>query len=166
LDGAWQSSLLSSRLAADLAYVKAKKNGISAVEVTNSRGFVWLVQNTVQIAKRGMECSVSWSDEHGDYFAIMKPDMGQPLISRKSSASNEEKTSFMIICAEPGSLSFNVSEKTVILQPDVIEERWHSAMKNGQEVDNMIWNKLAQVASRVLVEATELSRLKGAGEMA
>jgi LDH2 family malate/lactate/ureidoglycolate dehydrogenase len=164
-DGAGQSSLVSGRLAADLAYAKARENGIGAVEVNHSRGSDWLVQNALQIAERGMACAVSWSDKQGRYFAMIRPDMRQPVIGRKSS-NGSEKTGFMIICAKPEDLSLKIPGQAVILQPEEIQERWHAAMKYGKEVDEAVWEKLVQVASRVLVEATEFSRLRGAGENA
>lgn len=164
LDGAGQSSLLSGRLAADLAYAKARENGMGAVEVINCRGPSWVAQIALQIAKRGMACIVSWTDEH-NYLAVMQPEMGQPVIARDPSGGRD-KTRFMIICLGSHDLSLNVPGQTVILQSQEIQERWHMAMQFGQEVDDRIWHKLVGTAAKVLVESTEISRLRGTGENA
>ncbi|RXT05293.1 DUF3726 domain-containing protein [Ammoniphilus sp. CFH 90114] len=160
IDGAGLPSLLTGRAAADLAYAQAKERKIGIAEVINTRPSDWLAQNALQIAKRGLACTILWSDRDGDHMAMMTPTMLQPVIASKGTGSSYI-SSFLILCAEPGYLPISIQDQQ---SSERLQENWDHAMKYGKEVNEESWTVLVSAASQVLVEATEQSRLRGAGE--
>lgn len=159
IDGVNQTDLLSARLAADLAYSKATTNGFGIVEVINCQGDDWVAQNASQVAKRGISCMIRW----GNYIAVAHPDTEQPRIMEKS-LQQKNPNSILVICSK-SSYQEEV-EQQVIREPHQLQEYWDESIQNGLEVDPMIWGRLVQEKDDVLVESTEISRLKGTGEQA
>lgn len=159
MDGANQIDLLSARLAVDLAYSKASVNGFGVVELINCQGNDWVAQNACQIAQRGISCMISW----GNYVAIAHPGTEQPRIM-ENRLNQKDQNSILIICSK-SSYQEEV-EQPLVREPHQIQEHWDEAIRNGLEVDSMIWERLVQKASDILVESTEISRLRGTGELA
>lgn len=102
---------------------------------------------------------ISWDN----YVAIAHPDTEHPRIMKKSEAQ-ENSNSILVICSK--SAYQEEAGQQVIREPHQIQERWDDAIGNGLEVDPDIWRKLVEKAREILVESTELSRLKGTGELA
>lgn len=159
LDGANQIDLLSARMAADLAYAKAIENGMGIVEVVNCRGNEWVGQNAYQIAQRGLSCMMRW----GNMSAIADPDHQQPKILKNRFAS-DRPDHLLIICSKTTVLE--PVEERRLRESQQLQEYWDQAVHEGIEVDPRIWEKLVAISKDVLVESTELSRLKGTGELA
>lgn len=177
LDGGGQSSLLSGRIAVDIAFTKALETGLGIVHVKNSRGSDVLIQNAVQAGKRGMSCVIHWMEEDSQTWAMVFSEKNQPYVSKEMLSHRLERKqtdSFLVICSYTVPLSHvvdlmtgNEKKETIkIIRPEQIQALWDEANKQGKEIDVEVWAKLDGVASRVLVEATELSRQRGAGEEA
>ncbi|MFM1653168.1 DUF3726 domain-containing protein [Brevibacillus sp. B_LB10_24] len=177
LDGGGQSSLLCGRLAADIVYAKAREEDTGVAQVVNCQGSDLLIQNAVQMGKRGMACSIEWSEPHRRNKAVMLPARQQPYLVRtsvKGLAEPGRADSFSIICYNLEKYPFHVelSEKGIkpenisIVRPETIQAEWEKAWQYGKEIDQGIWRDLERVSNRVLIAATERSRLQGAGENA
>lgn len=177
IDGQGQSSLLSGRVALDLAFSKAVEMGIGIAQVQNSRGSNALIQNAVQAGKRGMGCVIHWMEKNSQTWAVMLPGDKQPYVRQETLLHPREAkqtNSFLMICADAthfaafSTLLAGNDEKAnaKLIRPEQIQAKWDEANRQGKEIDPVIWAELDQVASRVLVEATEQSRQRGAGEEA
>ncbi|GIO09739.1 hypothetical protein J31TS6_57670 [Brevibacillus reuszeri] len=174
IDGQGQSSLLSGRIALDMAYAKAAEMGVGIVNVQNSRGSNALIQNVAQAGKRGVCCAIHWVEEDSQFWAITLPDANQPyVVKRKSGHPHKSKQteSFLVICADAVHFAYAAqlesheeTEGSEVIRPEQIQDVWDESNRQGREIDPATWAELNIVASRVLVEATEQSRQRGAGE--
>lgn len=177
VDGGGQSSLLCGRIAVDLAFAKATEMRVGVVHVNHCRCSDFLIQNAARIGMRGMACAIHWMDEYSNNWAVAFPNQKQPSIIKEALSKRieaKQTESVLVICADTASMNllmnpipWNEKQKNIsVYSPEDIQARWDLASKQGKEVDSTIWKRLDQVGSQVLVESTELSRVKGAGEAA
>jgi len=175
IDGQGQSNLLSGRVALDLAVAKAAEMGIGIAHVTRSRGSLALIQQVAQAGKRGVSCAVHWVEEYSQTWAYILPGQRQPFVMTetfKQPRKAQQTDSFLLLCADFAHVASLVKmlacgdekENVKVIRPEQLQAAWDESNKQGKEVDPAIWAELGQVASRVLVEATERSRQLGAGE--
>ncbi|MED1953625.1 DUF3726 domain-containing protein [Brevibacillus centrosporus] len=175
LDGQGQSSLLCGRMALDLACSKAEEMGIGIVHVKNSKGSSALIQNAAQAGKRSVSCLIQWMEETSQNWAVMLPDEFQPYVMREDFAQLRTKSQtngFLVICASEALFATykdliaknEEKESIAVIRPEQVQANWDKSQREGKEIDPAIWAELDLVASLVLVEATELSRQRGAGE--
>ncbi|MEW9673206.1 Ldh family oxidoreductase [Ammoniphilus sp. 3BR4] len=175
VDGGGQHVLLTGRVAVDLAFAKAFEMGIGVVQVKNSQGSDALIQNVRQVGKRGMSCAIHWMEKNSQNWSFITEGNLQPCVIKEMLAQRVEVkqiNSFLVICANGNYLPFftdltawnNAKENIHMVQPEQLQVRFDESNGQGREVDADTWAELGQVASRVLVEATELSRQRGAGE--
>ncbi|MDF2680297.1 MAG: hypothetical protein K0R47_1487 [Brevibacillus sp.] len=175
MDGQGQSSLLCGRMALDLACSKAADMGIGIIHVQNTRGSNALVQNAALAGKRNMSCLIHWMEDHSQSWAVMQPGENQPYVMKETFSHQctvKQANSFLVICANAALfapyadlLAKNEEKETIsVIRPEQIQANWDKSNREGREVDPAIWADLDLVASRVLVEATELSRQRGTGE--
>ncbi|MFP3392177.1 DUF3726 domain-containing protein [Brevibacillus sp. SIMBA_040] len=174
IDGQGQSSLLSGRIALDLAYTKAVEMGIGIANVQNSRGSNALIQNVAKAGKRGLCCAIHWIEKDSQTWAMMLPDLNQPYVVKRNSEHPQkpkQSDSFLVICADAAHFAYAAQlacleekESIEVIRPEQIQAVWDESNRQGRKIDPAIWAELDIVASRVLVEATEQSRQRGAGE--
>jgi hypothetical protein len=117
-------------------------------------------------------------DEMANHWAVMLPNKSQPYVMKEDisqkSSMKRQINSFIVICTSEALFAPNPEfiagkeEKNslVTYHPDEIQENWNQSEQEGKEVDPAIWAKLSLTANQVLVKATLLSRLRGAGEEA
>lgn len=175
MDGHGQSSLLCGRMALDLACSKAAEMGIGIVHVQNSRGSNALVQNAALAGKRNMSCLIHWMEDQSQSWAVMLPGENQPFLMKETFSherTTKQTNSFLVICSDAALFApyadllakSKENESITVVGPEQIQANWDKSNREGREIDPAVWAALDLVASRVLVEATELSRQRGAGE--
>jgi LDH2 family malate/lactate/ureidoglycolate dehydrogenase len=180
IDAHGQSALTCGRVATDFGYVKAQASPLVNVSLKNIETSNILIQNAIHLANQDVSCAFYWiSENEGRFYqisVICLQDQKFPLILQKQ-ASKEYKEALhclKLICSKEsemfrlmlkGALSTQEDDLQMVL-PEALESNWKDAHENGKEIENKLWDDLKEIGDSVLVEASEISRLKGTGELA
>jgi LDH2 family malate/lactate/ureidoglycolate dehydrogenase len=180
IDGADNSVMLCGSLAADLAYAKARRKGLAVVKIQNCFNRKLMLGYLARCARRGMSLMAFWrnSEEpvvieqvvsiraYDDYPTLLlyQIEDEDATLTRNRSVTLIASPHFSMLQA----LHPDPDEATLlqVIRPEEFERQSHLAWQQGLEVEDDVWWRLKELAGRTLVEASEESRARGAGENA
>ncbi len=178
IDGAGNSVLVVGSLAADLAYAKARRKGLSVVKVQNCYNRILMLGYLARCARRGMNLLAFWRNSedpvvveqvvsiraYEEYPTLLLYEVEDPddNLTRNRSVTLVASPHFSML----QSLHPNPDEANLlqVLDPEDFQRQSRRVLDEGMEVDEDLWARLKDLSALTLVEATEASRLRGAGE--
>lgn len=181
IDGGGQSSLLVGPALLDIATVAAKTQGRATITALNVGDCGWLGQLCAMAAKRGLIAVLSFCAQGSDAEDLAELYSAERTIAALPGGTAIEWRSAIALpghaparlgvtlsCVDPAchvdfeSEILAAADDATILSPDDIEAGYRDVMRNGVEVDEAAWRRLADAAFAVLADSTEQS-LRGAG---
>ena len=160
---------MASALALNLAYVKSKALEGTAVEVSllNPTLPTLLIPNLSLISQRGYAAQLVWHEERECIYQVKIEPMA--LHPQLTTYMGEDLPINWAVHIEVGKALNHYSPPLGILDvqlttPDELQDRFNQKIINGLELDDSMWDKLKQLAQNVLVESSDESRNRGAGE--
>ncbi|MFC5588981.1 DUF3726 domain-containing protein [Sporosarcina soli] len=193
LDGGGQSSLLVAKAVADYALSKLGRSGKEVLVVQNTSASKLLATQASYVASKGKGCVISYhthekkpvlllATQRTQYPVVIEGRAEHDLLDRMSKEfnqdvklGNDQSNGFTFICTEDLSRIDRFIEEILdepfnssidIYESKKMENQWKKSWENGAEVDRELWDELYKTGSKILVESTEQSRLRGAGELA
>ncbi|GAA0447868.1 hypothetical protein GCM10008983_27470 [Lentibacillus halophilus] len=192
-DGNKQSAIILGKLMADYALALAETRETVRVHMTNTTRSHLLAQPAHYIASRNRGCLINYKTKNGEPMWILStPEIAYPVFAEGNSAeemvqhsltaelgqyetTNLKSDDFWLVCttetnlitscirnlrheAKKGAIHLTESAK--------LKATFDKNYNNGLEVDDQAWKELGDIGDQTLVEATEASRQRGAGEMA
>ena len=170
------TGLIYGNLALDLAYLKAVQHGRGQVKLQQARYQPLILPSLVTCARREMNVVVSWQDRQGEYMASIEAHQLYPTythyqVTSALSDSTKDKT-LNILCtitlAEAQTLRPRPHQEVALTYLTPLDFALAFARHNqeGMEIDELVWQGMVALSKQVLVEASETSRRRGAGEAA
>lgn len=178
IDGAGNSVMLCGSLAADLVYAKARRKGLAVVKIQDCHNRRLMLGYLARCARRGMSLMAYWRDSEDpvvieqvvsirafdDYPTLLRYqiDDRNDTLARNRSVTLIASPHFALL----QSLHPDPEEATLlqIVTPEEFERQSLTVWEQGLEVEDDVWWRLKELASRTLVESSEASREHGAGE--
>lgn len=178
IDGGGSSVLVTGSLAVDLVYAKARRKGLAVVRIQDCHDRRLMLGHLARCARRGMNLLAFWRNSEDpvvveqvvsiraweDFPALLlyRIDDRDEHLARNRSVTLVASPHFAML----QSLHPDPEETTLLqaLTPADFEQESRAVWERGMEVDEGVWSRLKQLAARTLVEATEESRRRGAGE--
>ena len=162
---------MASALAHNLAYVKSKALGGTAVEIALLNPILpaLLIPSLPLIAQRGFEARVVWHQSRTEiYHACIHQHELHPEINIYS---GEDLPINKAVFIEVGSAVTTYSPPLGITDvqkqhPYELNNSFTENLANGLEISDAAWKEMVKLSKNVLVEASAESRNKGAGENA
>jgi len=178
IDGGGNSVLVSGSLAVDLVYAKARRKGLAVVKIQNCYNRRLMLGYLARCARRGMNLLAFWRDSeepvvveqvvsiraHEEFPTLLlyQIDDHDDTLTRNRSVTLVASPHFSMLQA----LHPDPEEATLleVLGPEDFEKQSQLVWEQGMEVDDDVWLRLKELSGRTLVEESEQSRLRGAGE--
>lgn len=178
IDGASNSVLVCGSLAADLAYAKARRKGLAVVKMQNVYNRILMLGCLARCARRGMNLLAFWRNSedptvveqvvsiraYEDFPTLLLYEVEDPddNLTRNRSVTLVASPHFAML----QSLHPNPDEATLlqVLGPEDFERQSRRVVEEGMEVEDAVWHRLKELSALTLVESTEASRQRGAGE--
>ena len=162
---------MASSLAIDLAYVKS-------LQLEGTTADVWLlnpilpdllIPNLLSIGKRNYDAQLIWHQGRKRiYWVLLEKGATYPNITVYSGDPLPINLAVHIevgTAVYPYSPPLEVTDSHLIT-PAELEDRFKNNIVHGLEIEADLWQQLRLLSKNVLVEATQESRNKGAGENA
>ncbi len=194
LDAGGQSSLVVAKAIADYALSKLERSGKQVlVVVQNTSASKLLATQAAYVTSKGKGCVISYrthekrsvlllATQRTQFPVVIEGRTVDDLLERMSKELNQDvklgndhSNGFTFICTEDSSpidrLIEEILDEPLNLSIDIyeskkMENQWKQSWQSGAEVDRELWDELYKTGSKILVESTEQSRLRGAGELA
>ena len=178
IDAKGNSILLCGSLAADLAYAKARRKGLSVVKIHDCYNRKLMMGYLARCARRGMNLMAFWRNSedpvvveqvvsiraYEDYPTLLlyQIEDQDDTLTRNRSVTLIASPHFSML----QSLHPDPEEATLqqVVRPEDFERQSNRVWEDGLQVEDDVWNRLKELSGRTLVEATEESRNRGAGE--
>ncbi|MEM7537839.1 MAG: DUF3726 domain-containing protein [Chloroflexota bacterium] len=163
------SSLVAGILPLELGYAKSKTNKLTMMHLQRCTQPLLLLGALVRFAKRGIHVFAHWHDEapNGGSECVVSVIAGESYPTLHEHIKEGNPSAMTIIFSTDFGLLPTMpahSEKERIHSPDWFQQQANEHMEQGITVDTERWLRLQALAANVLVEATEASRQRGAGE--
>ncbi|TMN21618.1 DUF3726 domain-containing protein [Lentibacillus cibarius] len=192
-DGYKQSAIILGKLMADYALAMAETRETVRVHMQNTTRSHLLAQPAHYVASRNKGCLINYKTKHGSPMWILStPEIAYPVFAEGARAeeimqhnltaelgqyetANLSSDDFWLVCTTETNLITscirNLRQEAryggfYLTESAKLKATFEKNYNNGLEIDDHIWEQLDQIGSQTLVEATEESRLRGAGEMA
>ncbi|MFD1780681.1 hypothetical protein ACFSFW_18610 [Fredinandcohnia salidurans] len=192
-DGNGQSAIILGKMMADYALSLSETNKTVRVYMHNTTRSRLLAKPAHDIATRNRGCIIRYKTMEGNPMWILStPGMTFPLLVEgevaerilqqnltaelgKYETTNLASDGFWLVCTTEielitsciRELRQEASKGTITLtESTYLKANFEKAYHNGAKVDPILWNSLNEIGRQTLVTATELSRLRGAGELA
>lgn len=192
-EGGGQSGLLVGKAAADYAYAQSEKHETAVVYVRNISTSHLLARQAFYIASNGRGCAIHFKTEEGSSVWIAAtPENPYPVLAEGHELNSvfgselakkmddiggkvEMADQFLLICTKEIEIIDQLiaelknkakDEGAVLIDSAQIKSSLESSQQCGAKIDRALWEQLNQTGQKVLVESSELSRLRGAGELA
>ena len=194
IDGGKQSGLLLGKACADYLIARLQNEPSAAVCVRDTRPSRVLVQHAMYISKKGLASIIVYKKPSHSSLIISSPSFPFPImvhrrnnedimegINEELGLSGDQKlklpavtTRFCIfgtsniekIDEVMDRFDNTIDTSYMLTTVDDFEQRWESSWQFGTEVSRELWLDLNETGKRMLVESTDQSRERGAGEMA
>lgn len=180
IDVAGSSSLSCGALAGDLVYTKAKRNGMAVVQLQNCYNRKLMLGYLARCARRGMSMLAFWRNSQApaavEQVVSMHAGREYPTLllyrvqdEHRRLAPNHSVT---LIASPQFALTQSLHPNPAgtglleLLEPDDFREQSRKVWNEGIEIDEATWTRLKALADRMLVEESDESRRRGAGEQA
>lgn len=178
IDGAGNSILVCGGVAADLVYAKARRKGLAVVKVHNCYNRKLMLGYLARCARRGMSLMAFWRDSEDpvviEQVVSIRAYEEYPTLLRYRIDDRDDtltRNRSVTLLASPHfamlqSLHPDPEEATLlqVLGPEDFERQSRRVWEHGLQVDDDVWARLKELSGRTLVEETEESRRRGAGE--
>lgn len=161
LDAQNNGGLIYGSLALDLAYLKAKPSGKGKVILKNGRFPQLLLPHLPSVAQRGFYGRLQWPENTRKFMAIIAPQAPYPTLYELIDPV-ELPDEIIITCTNAPFTTPDAPQR--IKTPAQFEACCLRHIENGLTVKTAVWQQLVRLSKNILVEATETSRTKGAGE--
>ncbi len=176
IDAYQNGGLLYGNLALDLAYLKALQSGFAVVKLQQAYHQQLIIPNLVTCARRGMNVVAYWRDGSREHLATIQAQQEYPHYCAyelaEPSGDSPETQTLSILCTANFTLrqqyiaTLPVKAPALCMTPDNFTARYQHHNEAGIDIDEAVWAQLVALSKHVMVEATELSRTRGAGETA
>ncbi|UVJ42398.1 DUF3726 domain-containing protein [Pseudomonas sp. LS1212] len=170
LDAFGQSVLRCAAQAVELGIAKALGTGSASVRIRHCHNRLLLLGYLARCSEQGLSFCVHWRDARQQWLATFAAgqaspslqvlDLAQPAQADEQSINVLVSRDFSLLPApnEPGAATrLNLGWQDLAATAA-------SQRANGLAVDDQVWAALKKLGERVLVESTEESRRRGAGE--
>lgn len=164
-------AFMAGALPHNLAYVKSRALEGTAVEVSllNPILPLLLIPNLILIASRGYQGRIIWHEGVTQIFHISIS--ARAIYPDVTIYYGEDLPRNLAAFVEVGTAVSSYSPPLGILEVEKISartlrKRFTDNIANGLEIEDSLWQTMIELSKKVLVEATEESRNKGAGENA
>ena len=178
LDGSGNSILVCGSLAGDLVYAKARRKGLAVVKVQDCYNRKLMLGYLARCARRGMNLMAFWRDSEDpvvvEQVASIRAYEDFPTLLLYQIEDQDDtltRNRSVTLIASPHfamlqSLHPDPEEATLlqVIGPEDFERQSNRVWKEGLEVEDDVWFRLKELSGRTLVEDTEESRRRGAGE--
>jgi LDH2 family malate/lactate/ureidoglycolate dehydrogenase len=178
INAADNSVLVCGSLAADLVYAKARRKGLAVVKLQNCYNRILMLGYLARCARRGMNLLAFWRNSedpkvveqvvsiraYEEYPTLLLYEVEDPddNFTRNRSVTLIASPHFSMLQA----LYPDPEEATLlqVLGPDDCQRQSRHVLDHGMEVDDALWQRLKELSALTLVESSEESRARGAGE--
>lgn len=178
IDGCENSILTCGSLAADLVYARARRKGLGVVKVHNCHNRKLMLGYLARCARRGMSMMAFWRNSQApvavEQVVSIRAYEEYPTLLLYQVEDRDERLTrnhSVTLIASPHfamlqSLHPDPEEATLlqVLGPADFERQSRRVWEEGLEVGDAAWKQLKELSNRTLVEETEQSRRRGAGE--
>lgn len=155
------SCLQFGSLAADLAYSRARRFGLCTISLVGSEPGLW-VGYLRHLAQKGVHCDANWHQgEHHHHLRFVAGAMFPDYVCTHTTGATADGVSVIVSTTPLASVEF--SQRVIQSKTADFAAQRDACLQNGIVVDDEGWQLLQQAAKGILVEDTELSRLRGAG---
>lgn len=178
IDARGNSILTCGSLAADLVYARARRKGLAVVKVQNCHNRKLMLGYLARCARRGMSMMAFWRDsqapvvieqvvsirawEEYPTLLLYQVEDRDDRLARNHSVTLIASPHFaMLQSLHPAPEEASLLQELV---PEDFERQSRRVWNEGLEVDEELWARLKMLADRMLVEESEESRRRGAGE--
>jgi len=167
LDGLGDSALFCGTLATEFAYLKAVEQPIGTAKLQQCRHPLTLLASLSRYAQRGINSLTHW--HQSDQYFLVHFVADQPIPTIYNSISEQDDgsdilTDVTILFSSMVDFSILDENATLCYVADQLRQQRIEQLEAGIEIDELLWQKLQKQSKRILVEATEGSRQRGAGE--
>lgn len=175
-DFAGVNSVCGALIVADYAVAMTKRRDFSCAEIHNCDALASLLPLLVECAERTVSAYAFWNDGSQIYFAICKPMQSKPDLYSMNNSRNDGLLpgSGFLVCASNEEMITNFAndvhginihgtEFTKVNSTAQLAAEYNESIRNGVTIPLSDYQKLCMVADKILVEASEASRL-GAGD--
>lgn len=180
IDACENSILTCGSLAADLVYARARRKGLAVVKVHNCYNRKLMLGYLARCARRGVSMMAFWRNSQApvavEQVVSIRAYEEYPTLLLYQVEDRDERLTrnhSVTLIASPHfamlqSLHPDPEEATLlqVLGPEDFERQSRRVWDEGLDVDEAVWKRLKELSSLTLVEETEESRRKGAGEQA
>jgi len=180
IDAAGSSTLACGALAADLVHAKARRSGMAVAHLHNCCNRKLMLGYLARCARRGVSMLAFWRDsqasetvelvvsmhageEHPRLLLYQVQDQGQRPAPHPSVTLIASPHFALTQSLQPHPAGTGLLER---LEPEDFREQSLKVWNEGIDIDKATWTRLKALADRMLVEESEESRRRGAGEQA
>jgi LDH2 family malate/lactate/ureidoglycolate dehydrogenase len=156
LDAHGQSVLRCAAQAVELGVSKALRGGSAFIRIRHCHNRILLLGYLARCADQGLNFCVYWRDARQELVATFSAGDSQPSLrvhELPQPAMSDEQ-----------SINVLISRHFTLLPRLSLAAKHSQSLADGLEVDDEVWGMLKKLGERVLVESTEESRRRGAGE--
>jgi len=156
LDAHGQSVLRCAAQAVELGVSKALRGGSAFIRIRHCHNRILLLGYLARCADQGLNFCVYWRDARQELVATFSAGDSQPSLrvhELPQPAMSDEQ-----------SINVLISRHFTLLPRLSLAGKHSQSLADGLEVDDEVWGMLKKLGERVLVESTEESRRRGAGE--
>ncbi|PIC71580.1 DUF3726 domain-containing protein [Sporosarcina sp. P17b] len=194
IDGGKQSGMLLGKACADYLIARLEEQPSVAVCVRDTRPSRVLAQQAMYISRKGHASIILYKKPSHSSLIISSPNSIYPImihkrdnediiegINKELGLTGDKKlklpsvtTRFCMFGTTKvdevdkiiDRFENTIDTKYILTTTDDFEQRWESSWQFGTEVSRELWLDLNETGKRMLVESTDQSRERGAGEMA
>ena len=170
LDAHGQSVLRCAAQAVELGVSKALRGGSALIRIRHCHNRILLLGYLARCADQGLNFCVYWRDARQELVATLGAGHSSPSLrvyDLQQPAQSDEQ-SINVLISRHFNLLPRLSAQDVApsleLDQQTLANGAHQRLAGGLEVDDGVWAMLKKLGEQVLVESTEESRRRGAGE--
>ena len=163
LDAHGQSVLRCAAQAIELGVSKALRGGSAQVRIRHCHNRILLLGYLARCTEQGLNFCVYWRDARQELVATLAAGQSTPSLrvyKLPPSARSDEQSINVLISRHFTLLPRLSAEDAAPVDPPLPARQ----LAAGLEVDDEVWVMLKKLGEQVLVESTEESRRRGAGE--
>ncbi|WP_153730509.1 DUF3726 domain-containing protein [Sporosarcina obsidiansis] len=194
INGGKQSGMLLGKACADYVIARLRNQQSAAVCVRDTRPSRVLTQQAMYLSRKGLGSIILYQKPSHSSLIVSSPKSPFPImihkrnngdimegINKELGLAGDEKLSLPIetnrfcifgttkieeIDDLMDRFQNTIDPSYIITTTEDFEQRWESSWGNGAEISRELWLDLNETGKGMLVESTDQSRERGAGEMA
>ncbi|MDH0648634.1 DUF3726 domain-containing protein [Pseudomonas sp. GD03858] len=150
LDANGQSVLRCAATAVEMAQAKAQRGGQAVLRIHHCHNRILLLGLLSRAAETGLDVQAHWRDARQRHRATFAASAAQLRLDSEANTCDGFEQSITVLFSRPAACPRQLAS-SVPISPQ------------GFIVDEAVWQRLRQLAERILVESSETSRRHGAG---